>query len=115
VYTREYATAAAIGMRTRARIGASSDAATEKHHADAEWPDGSDVVRGVERMRRPSGTMSSEGRGRRTIHFIGPFTRVEARARFKSPARAARHEPVEGTRLAAGNPLERSTVGASDA
>ena len=91
MWTREYATAAASARSGTARTGSSPATAPANANAEAEWPDGNDVLVGIV-TQRSSGTpaLSRSGRPRLLAVFMGMFTRAEFRPIAATPVRAAR-------------------------
>lgn len=76
-----------------------------KANAEAEWPDGKEVVVGCVTSRRTSGTPSSSGRGLRTDHLPTVLTVAEASASEAAPHSAALRAPAEPrTAIAAAAP-----------
>src|SRR3954466_4928465 len=94
MWTRPYATPAAITTTGNARAGDSSSTPAANAAADAEWPLGNDVVRGWRASWRNGGTSVSSGLVRRTAHFAGPLATALATPIDIRPRTAARRPPV---------------------
>jgi hypothetical protein len=97
VTTREAATPAASTPTGAASRGHSSATPAAKAAAEAECPDGNDVVTGSRRGRRWAGVSSADGRRLRTACLASTFAAklaVSAASIPRSAARRARRSPV---------------------
>lgn len=99
MYTRDSATAVARGATAAPQPRDSRATPAAKAAAEAEWPDGKDVVIGCRFSCRVSGTLSSTGRGRRTVRLPSVLIVAEASASEATPRTAARR--ALGLRVAA--------------
>jgi len=91
VWTREYATSEASALRGIPAAGHAAPAPVAKANADAEWPDGHDVERGIVTWR-VSGTAAVTRSGRRRLPsgFRPRLTTAEVSAIDANPFSAAR-------------------------
>ncbi len=99
MYTRETATAAASGTTAAPQPLDSSATPAAKAAAEAECPDGNDVVIGWRLSLRAAGTGSRTGRGRRTVRLPRVLIAADARVSEATPRAAARR--ARGVRAAA--------------
>ena len=89
MYTRDAATAAATGATTAPQPFDSRATPVANAAADAECPDGKDVVNGCRFNRRITGTRSSIGRSLRTAFLATVLIAADARASEATPRSAA--------------------------
>lgn len=89
MYTREKATDAATGASAAPQPGDSSASPAVNAKAEAECPDGKEVVCGCVASCRAAGTPSSSGLGRRTDHLPTVLMVAEASASEATPRTAA--------------------------